>query len=178
MPPTTIVHDVREVYRGRAFRVSVDRVTLPSGHTANMDVIRHPGSVVLVPFTAAGEVVLIRQYRYVIDRDVWELPAGTLEPGEALEAAAARECEEEIGLVPGTVERIGALFPTPGFCDELMTFYRCTDLRPPAPDSTARKDDDEVLEPKTFPLAEVRAMLARGDIVDMKTAAALTLITP
>lgn len=176
MSQTTIVHDRRPVYQGRAFAISVDRVTLPSGHTTNMDVVRHPGSVVLIPVTADGDLILIRQYRYVIDRFVWELPAGTLEPGEALEAAAARECEEEIGLAPGRVARLGAFYPTPGFCDELMTFYRCTELAPPAPDSTARPDDDEVLEPQAFPSAEVRAMIARGEIVDMKTVAAMWLL--
>lgn len=176
MSSMTTVHDRREIYRGRAFTVTVDDVTLPSGHRAAMDVVRHPGSVVLVPFTAQGELILIRQYRYVIDRYVWELPAGTLEPGEALEVAARRECEEEIGLVPGRIETVGALFPTPGICDELMTFFRCSELGPPPPDSTAAKDDDEVIEPRAFPLAEVRAMLGRGDIMDMKTVAALALL--
>jgi ADP-ribose pyrophosphatase len=176
MNQTTTVHERRHVYQGRAFAISVDRVTLPSGHTADMDVVRHPGSVVLVPVTAEGDLILIRQYRYVIDRFVWELPAGTLEPGEALEAAAARECEEEVGLAPGRLERLGAFYPTPGFCDELMTFYRCTELAAPAPDSTAQRDADEVIEPRTFSPAEVRAMIARGDILDMKTVAAMALL--
>jgi ADP-ribose pyrophosphatase len=176
MNQTTTVHERRQIYQGRAFAISVDRVTLPSGHTTDMDVVRHPGSVVLVPVTAEGDLILIRQYRYVIDRFVWELPAGTLEPGETLEAAAARECEEEIGLAPRRLERLGAFYPTPGFCDELMTFYRCTELAPPAPDSTVQPDEDEVIEPRTFSPAEVRAMIARGDILDMKTVAAMALI--
>lgn len=176
MDHTTTIHERREVYRGRAFSVSVDRVTLPSGHTADMDVVRHPGSVVLVPVADNGDIVLIRQYRYVIDRVVWELPAGTLKPGEPLESAAARECEEEIGLAPRRLERLGALYPTPGICDELMTFFRCTELVPPAPDSDARPDDDEIIEPHAFRLAEVRTMIARGDIQDMKTVAALAFL--
>ena len=107
--PTTIVHERREVYRGRVFSLSVDRVTLPSGHTSAMDVVRHPGSVVLLPMPAPDQLILIRQYRYAVDRFIWELPAGSLNAGEDPSAiGAARECEEEIGLVPGRLELLGA----------------------------------------------------------------------
>ncbi|MEZ5415891.1 MAG: NUDIX hydrolase [Vicinamibacterales bacterium] len=174
--PTTIVHDRREVYRGRVFSLSVDRVTLPSGHDATMEVVRHPGSVVLLPMPAPGHLILIRQYRYALDRFIWELPAGSLKAGEDPALGAARECEEEVGLVPGTLEVLGELFPTPGFCDEWMRFFRCADLRPPAPDSTARQDDDEVIEPATFTLEDVRRMIRAGDVVDMKTVAGLALL--
>ena len=176
MPTRTIVLDRREVYRGRVFALSVDRVTLPSGHTTTMDVIRHPGSVVLIPVPAPGQVILIKQYRYAVDQYLWELPAGTLAAGEPEAAGAARECEEEIGLVPGRLDLLGRLLPTPGFCDETMAFYRCTELAPPAPDSTARPDDDEVIEPQTFAIDEVRRMVARGEITDMKTVAGLALL--
>ncbi len=176
MPTPTTVHERREVYRGRVFALSVDRVTLPSGHTVTMDVVRHPGSVVLLPMPAPDRVILIRQYRYALDRFIWELPAGSLKPGEDPRLGAARECEEEVGLVPGVLDELGELFPTPGFCDEWMKFYRCTGLMPPAPDSTARQDEDEVIEPQTFALDEVRAMIRRGEIMDMKTVAGLALL--
>ena len=177
MTNPTLVHERREVYRGRVFSLSVDRVTLPSGHTTTMDVVRHPGSVVLLPMPAPDQLILIRQYRYAVDQDLWELPAGTLAAGEAEATGAARECEEEIGLVPGRLELLGRLLPTPGFCDETMAFYRCLDLTPPAPDSTARPDDDEVIEPRTFALAAVRRMIASGEITDMKTVAGLALLS-
>lgn len=163
-------------YAGRIFRLEVDRVTLPSGHTLDMEIVRHPGSVVMVPVPAPGSVILIRQYRYTIDRWIWELPAGTLKPGEDPAAAAARECEEEIGLVPHRVTRLRGYFPTPGFCDEEMTYCLCEDLQPPAPDSTVRKDEDEQIEPRAFTVAAARAMVASGEIVDLKTMAGLTLI--
>ena len=166
----------REVYRGRIFSLVVDTVTLPSGHTATMEVVRHPGSVVLLPMPAPGRLILIRQYRYALDRFIWELPAGSLKAGEDPRLGAARECEEEVGLVPGTLDELGELFPTPGFCDEWMKFYRCTDLMPPAPDSTAQQDEDEVIEPATFDLEEVRRMIRGGEIVDMKTVAGLALL--
>ena len=164
-------------YTGRIFRLEVDRVTLPSGHTLDMEIVRHPGSVVLLPMPAPGAIILIRQYRYAIDRWIWELPAGTLKPGEDPAAAAARECEEEIGLVPHRVTRLNGYFPTPGFCDEEMIYCRCEDLRPPSADSTVRKDEDEDIEPKTFTLAEAKALVASGDIVDLKTLAGLALVS-
>jgi ADP-ribose pyrophosphatase len=158
MATPTIIHERREVYRGRIFSLSVDRVTLPSGHTSSMDIVRHPGSVVLLPMPAPDRIVLIRQYRYAELR------------------GAARECEEEIGLVPGRLELLGRLLPTPGFCDETMAFYRCLDLTAPSAESTVRPDDDEVIEPQTFALADVKAMIARGEITDMKTVAGLALL--
>jgi ADP-ribose pyrophosphatase len=164
------------VYKGRIFQVELDVVKLPTGHTVDMEIVRHPGSVVLLPLPAPEQVILIRQYRYTIDRWIWELPAGSLKPGEDPDQAAARECEEEIGLVPGKVTRLRGYYPTPGFCDEVMTYYRCEDLRPPAPDSMARKDEDEEIEPRTFTLAEARALVASGEIVDLKTLAGLALI--
>jgi len=166
----------RRIYEGRIFSLDVDRVQLPSGHTVEMEVVRHPGSVVLIPMPSAGEVILIRQYRYTIDRWLWELPAGSLKPNEDPGKAAARECEEEIGLVPHRVERLRAFFPTPGFCDEEMTYYRCGDLRQPAAHSTAHKDEDEDLEPRTFMIEDARRLVRDGEIVDLKTAVGLTLI--
>jgi len=171
-----IVADRREAFHGRIFRVEVDRVTLPSGHTLDMEVVRHPGSVVLLPIPEPGSIVLIRQYRYTLRRHIWELPAGSLKPGEDPDTAAIRECEEEIGLRPGSIERLQGFYPTPGYCDELMIFYRCGDLHPPPPDSTARKDDDEDIEPRTFTVAEARALVSRGEIVDLKTVAGLSLV--
>jgi ADP-ribose pyrophosphatase len=166
----------RTIYEGRVFKVDVDRVLMPSGHTTDMEVIRHPGSVVLLPMPSADEIILIRQYRYTIDQWIWELPAGTLKPGEEHAEAAARECEEEIGRVPQRVARLRTFFPTPGFCDEQMHFFVCDDLTDPSPDSTVRKDDDDDLEPRVFTLDEAREMLDAGEIVDLKTAVGLALL--
>jgi len=164
------------VHKGRYLTVEVDMVKLPSGHTVDMDVVRHPGSVVILALPEPGKIVLIRQYRYTIDRWIWELPAGTLKPNEAADVAAARECEEEIGLAPGKVTRLRGYFPTPGFCDEEMIYFRCEDLRQPPPDSTVKQDDDENIQPRTFTLEEARALVHSGEIVDLKTVAGLTLV--
>jgi ADP-ribose pyrophosphatase len=172
----TTVEERRVVYEGRIFTLEVDRVQLATGHTVTMEIVRHPGSVVLLPMPAPDRIILVRQYRYTIDRSIWELPAGSLERGEDPAVAAARECEEEIGLVPQSVRRMRSFFPTPGFCDEEMIFFRCTDLQQPAEDSTAQKDEDEELEPRTFTIDEARRLVIEGEIVDLKTAVGLTLI--
>jgi ADP-ribose diphosphatase len=161
-------------FQGCIFRVDVDRVRLPHGVEATLEVVRHRGSVVLLPMPDADHVILVRQYRYAVDRWVWELPAGSLDPGEAAADAARRECHEEIGLVPGSIDRLGTLLPTPGYCDEAMTFFRLTDLR--TPETAATHDADEHLEPRTYALSELGAMIARGEIVDMKTVAGLALL--
>jgi|EndMetStandDraft_3_1072993.scaffolds.fasta_scaffold10613_5 ADP-ribose diphosphatase len=164
----------RNIYRGRIFTVDVDRVKLPHGPEIDLEVVRHPGSVVIIPVTATGDIILVRQYRHVVGRYLWELPAGSLAHGEDPMEGARRECHEEIGLVPRVLEQVAALYPTPGFCSERMFFYRCTDLQKPA--TEAHQDEDEDLEPRTFTLADIRAMLRSGDIADMKTAVGLGLM--
>lgn len=170
-------HEIRQMYEGRIFRVAVETITLPQGRELKVEVVRHPGSVVLVPFTERGEVILVRQYRHAVGRWLWELPAGSLEPGEAALEAAARECQEELGLIPSRVERLGSFFPTPGYCDEEMVFFRVTGLRTPGnDDEAARPDEDEDIESKAFVLEDVRRCIANGEIVDLKTVAGLALI--
>src|SRR5205814_9935650 len=103
-------------------------------------------------------------------------PGGSVGGGEAAEAAGKREGEEAVGRVPQRVERLGAVFPTPGYCDEEMIFFKATALRAPAADSPHKPDEDEDITTKPVTLADARAMVARGEIVDLKTAYALTLI--
>jgi ADP-ribose pyrophosphatase len=172
--PIREAHTVR--FRGLIFTVERDTVRLSNGRRATYDIVRHRGSVVLVPQPSPDTVVLIRQYRWAVGRWIWELPAGSLEPGEPPAQAARRECAEEIGLRPGRVERIGTFYPTPGFCDERMIFYRCTNLRQPA--RPVAGDDDEEIEPRTFRLSEVRHLIRQGEVVDMKTVAGLALVAP
>ena len=164
------------VYKGRVFSVEVDKVALPNGREAELAIVRHRQSVVLIPIRDDGQVVMIRQYRHALGRDIWELPAGNVDDGESAEAAAARECEEEIGQVPTKIERVGGFYPTPGYCDEEMVFFRVSGLRPPAPGSTHEPDEDEDIESRAMPPANAKAMVERGEIVDLKTAYALTLI--
>lgn len=164
------------VFTSRVFAVEVDKKRFPNGREHEVAIVRHAPSVVLIPLEDDGRVVLIRQYRASVDRELWEFPAGRVDEGESAEGAARRECEEEIGRVPSRVERLGAFYPTPGYCDEQLIFFRVSDLRQPPADSPHRPDDDEDIQARSVTVAEARAMLARGEIVDLKTAYALTLI--
>ena len=167
----------RLVYEGRIFDVTVDRVRLPHGRDADLEIVRHDGSVVLLPIADDGRVLLVRQYRYAAGRFLWELPAGSLEIGEDCDVAASRECQEELGLVAGRLERLLTLYPTPGFCTETMTYYRATGLRTPAPhDPVAHQDEDESIEVQAFTVAEIRAMIAAGGIADLKTVAGMSFL--
>ena len=121
---------IRKIFEGRVFTVNVESIVLPKGKLLEAEIIRHPGSVVLVPVTETSEIVLVRQYRHPIGRWAWELPAGSLKYGENPAAAAGRECQEETGFVAASLEPLGSFFPTPGYCDEEMHFYRATGLRP------------------------------------------------
>ena len=167
----------RLIYEGRIFDVTVDRVRLPHGREADLEVVRHDGSVVLVPVDDVGRWLLVRQYRHAAGRFLWELPAGSLEAGEDPDAAAARECHEELGLIAGALERLLTLYPTPGFCTETMTYYRATSLRPPGPDDpVAHQDEDESIEVAAFSTDDIRQMIAKGEVADLKTVAALALV--
>lgn len=162
------------VLEGRVFAVDRDRVRLPHGREVTLDVVRHARSVVLLPIPEPGHIVLIRQYRYAVNRWLWELPAGSVDAGEQPEQAARRECHEEIGLVPATVVRLAALLPTPGYCDEEMVFFRVSGLAEGS--EPAAVDEDEDIEARTFTLRDAREMVRSGDIVDMKTVVGLTMI--
>ena len=162
------------IFDGKVFHLERDQVRMPNGREVTVDIVRHPRSVVLLPVPSPKEIILIRQYRYAVNRYLWELPAGSVDEGEEPEAAAVRECHEEIGKVPDTVVRLASFYPTPGFCDEEMLFFRLSGLSTPT--EPAAMDEDEDIEPQTFALAEAREMVRRGEIVDMKTVAGLALI--
>ena len=142
------------VYASPVFSVDVEQFTLPNRR----------------------EIAMIRQYRHAVARDLLELPAGSVDESESPEVAAARECEEEIGEVPARVERLGALYPPPGYCDEEMIFFRVSGLQAPPADSPHRPDDAEDIATRAMFVAESKGMVARGEIVDLKTAYALTLL--
>jgi ADP-ribose pyrophosphatase len=177
MDKAIVAREIRKIYQGRVFTVQVETVVTRKGRETKVDIVRHPGSVVIVPVTDACEIVLVKQYRHAIGRWAWELPAGRLKPGEDVEQAAGRECHEEIGLIPARLERLGAFFPTPGYCDEEMNFFKATGLRQPgADDEAAMQDEDEDIETQSFSRDALRVMIASGEIIDLKTVAGLALM--
>jgi ADP-ribose pyrophosphatase len=157
------------VHRGFRVEVSTERVTLPGGTRIDLDVVHHPGAAAVVPFADERDVLLIRQYRHAAGGTILEIPAGKIDPGEGPDETAARELEEEVGQRAGRVERLGWVWTTPGFCDEKIYLYAAFDLTP----STARPEDDEVIEVVRTPLAEALAMIWRGELCDAKSAMGL-----
>ena len=165
------------IYKGRVFTITVDHVAYPDGRVVKMECVRHRGSVVLLPMTAPDRILLVRQYRYVVDRWLWELPAGTLEPNESAHAAALRECHEEVGKIAGHAQKLLSVLPSPGFCDEEMNFFLLTDLRDRLPgEAEPHQDPDEILNVKEFSVKDVREMVRDGEIADMKTVVGMTLV--
>ncbi len=165
------------VYTGRIFTVETSRVRLPHGPESRLDVVRHAGSAVILPMPDDDHLLLVQQYRFPVNRMLWEVPAGSLKPGEDPREGAIRECQEEVGLVPTSVQALGCFLPTPGYCDEAMNFFRMSGLRKPgAGDPEAHQDEDEHFDVRSFSLEEVRRMVGSGEIVDMKTVVALVLL--
>jgi ADP-ribose pyrophosphatase len=158
-----VPREIARLYQGRIFSVQAETFDRPDGGTFTAEIIRHPGSVVIVPVTDADDVVLVRQYRHAIGRFAWELPAGSLKPGEDVAQAAGRECQEEIGLVASRLTPLGA-------------FFRADGLRQPTADEVAQPDEDEAIEARAFSRDVIRRMIAGGDIIDLKTVAGLALL--
>jgi ADP-ribose pyrophosphatase len=166
----------REIYRGRVVHLKVEEVELPNGNRAALEVILHPGAAAVVPFVSASDILLVRQYRHATVRAagggyLLEVPAGKLDPGEAPEACARRETEEEIGYAVGRLERLSAIFTTPGFTDEVIHLFAGFDLTPTA----AKLGPDEVLSVVRVPFEEAVAMVERGEITDSKSVCAILL---
>jgi ADP-ribose pyrophosphatase len=159
-------------YAGRAFNVRRDHLLTPSGDTVKYDIIEHVGSVSLVPVDENGQMYFVRQYRHAAGKDLLELPAGTLEPGEPPEEAARREIREEIGMAAQNLLEIGSFYLAPGYSTELMHVFLATGLTydPLDPDA------DEYLSVEKLPVAEALQLAESGQMQDAKSLAALLLV--
>jgi len=163
----------RQVFDGSVFDVTVD--TIQEGELIyQRDVVRHPGSAVIVPVFADGTVALVKQYRHPTVRYLLEIPAGTCVQGQKPEGGAARELEEELGVVAGKMEKLSEFFVSPGFCEEKMWVYLATELT----ETSQRLDEDEVIEVVRMTLTEALEMISDGEIEDAKTIIGLMLAAP
>ncbi len=161
---------IATVHEGRLIRLELHDVTLPNGVERRFEIVRHPGAAAVVPLQEDGRVVLLKQFRYAAARStLYEVPAGTLARGEAPEACAARELEEETGLRARSIELLLPIWPTPGFCDERIWLYLARGLEAGEP----KLEEDELIERVTLPFEEALALIGRGEIQDAKTIAAL-----
>lgn len=162
-----------KVFDGRVFKVTVDTVS-EGDLTYQRDVVHHPGSAVIVPVHDDGTVSLVRQYRHPAVRYLLEVPAGTLDDGERPEAGAARELEEELGLIAQRLEKLSEFFVSPGFLEEKMWVYLATGLS----EGKAQPDEDEVLDVVRLPIGDALEMISSGEIQDAKTIIGLILAAP
>lgn len=163
------VLEEREIFDGRVVKLRIERVRLPNGRSADIEIVRHSGATAVVAVTDDDQVLLVRQYRHATGGWLLEIPAGKLDPGEDPLACVARELEEETGFRPGEVESLGWIWPTPGFSDEKIWLYLATGLEP----GTQALEDDEVLSVIRMPWAEAIAAAHDGTIRDGKSICAL-----
>ena len=164
----------RRVYSGNVVRLDVDTVRFPDDTTGELEIIRHPGAAAVIPCAsdpANGDptILMIRQFRHAADGLLWEIPAGTLAPGEAPEACARRELHEETGVVADRIERLTSIYTTPGFTDEVIHLFWAQGLTAGVPE----RERDEFIEVKPMPLSEVLAGIKSGEVRDAKTVVAV-----
>ena len=152
-------------FRGWRIELTEARFEAPDGHVFTRAVVRHPGAVAVVAVTDDDEVVLVRQYRPAVDRDLLEIPAGTRDvDGEAPETTARRELLEEVGAVAARVEPLGTMFNSPGFCDEETHLFLATglELGPTQPSGL----EEQHMQTVTVALADVDTLVDSGELVD------------
>jgi len=161
-------------YKGKAFSVRQDQLRLPNGRISKLDIVDHVGAVTIFPIDSDGNVWFVEQYRHATEGVLLELPAGTLEDGETPAACAQREIQEEIGMIAGSMQKIGEFFMLPGYSTEYMHIYLATDLSP----SELPGDEDEFLRVERIHITRVLDMAWENKFQDGKTLAALILALP
>jgi ADP-ribose pyrophosphatase len=171
VPEPTTSTSRRIIYRGRKIDLALQTITLADGRTGEREVVVHRGAVALVPMVDPGRVCLVRNHRYAIGETLLEVPAGTIDEGEAPEQTAARELAEETGFRAGRIQRIRDWFVSPGVMTERMYLFLCQDLIP----GSTRHELDEKLETVIVPWDEAVAMARDGRIRDAKSLLALLL---
>ena len=156
-------------YRGRIINLRVDTALLPNGSSATREVVGHPGGVCVAALTEDGCLLFVRQFRYPYQKVLLELPAGKLDPGEDPLEAGKRELREETGAEAARYESLGELYPSPGYCGEIIHLYAATGLT----FGQMSPDEDEFLEVEKIPLEEAARMVLDNEIADAKTQAAV-----
>lgn len=157
--------ETQGIFSGKIISVHTDTVTLVDGTEAQREVVDHPGGVAVVGLTENNEVLMVRQFRYPYKEIIYEIPAGKLEKGEDIRQAGIREFHEECGAEAQNFEALGEIYPTPGYCSEIIHLFYATDLT----FTQQELDDDEYLDVIKMPLGECVAKIMSGEIKDAKT---------
>jgi ADP-ribose pyrophosphatase len=161
----------REIHQARIVRVVAKDLLLPNGRRTTFTIIEHPGAVAIVPVHANGDVVLLKQFRPSIGEELYEIPAGTMEKGEAPLATAKREIIEETGFKAKSWKKIAEFYTAPGFCTEFMHVYLAQGLSP----AHAEGDEDEILKPVRLSIDAALKLIRTKKIRDAKSIAGLLI---
>lgn len=162
------------IHQGRTVTFRLDNLRTPDGRTVKYDIVDHHGSVILVPMDEHGKIHFVRQYRHAAGQEMLELPAGSLEPGEAPEVCAAREVREETGMEATSIKEIGSFYLAPGYSTEHMHVFLATGLS----HNPLEADADEFLSVEMFSYEEALKLAETGQLSDAKSLAALLLARP
>ena len=158
-----------KIFDGKILHIRRDTVLLPNGRQAFREVADHPGGVCVLALDSQERALLVSQFRYPYGKVLREVPAGKLEYGEEPDAAARRELREETGAVAGEFRSLGELYPSPGYCGEIIRMYLARDLR----FEEASPDEDEFLNLERIPFSLLVEQVLSGEIKDAKTIAAV-----
>ena len=156
-------------YNGIIVNVRMDNAELFNGHIVKREVVEHPGGVAVVPVDAEGNVYMVEQYRYPIEKMMLEVPAGKLEPGEEILISAERELSEETGFSADKMIYMGKFATSPGITTEMLHLYLALELH----EGVTHPDEDEYLNILKYPLEELSRMVMDGEITDGKTVIAI-----
>ncbi|MDD5080155.1 MAG: NUDIX hydrolase [Candidatus Omnitrophica bacterium] len=161
----------RSVYKGKLLNLSQKKIKLPNGYIAYLEIVKHPGASLIIPFLDKNRIIFLRQYRPVIGSYIYELPAGTLDKGERALDCCRREIVEETGYSAAKFKRLGFIYPVPGYSTEKITIYKAEGLRKTA----GNTQQDEVIRSLVFTKSRAVRLFKSGRIVDAKTIAALAM---
>ena len=159
----------RTIYKGRVLRLHVDRVKLANGRETTREIVEHPGAAAIIPILDNGKLLVVKQYRAATRRQLMEIPAGTLEPGESPLSCAKRELIEETGYAARRVKRLFSCYLAPGYSTEKIHFFLATRLVP----AKGKQEEDESIATQAITLRQALRAIERGKIQDAKTISAL-----
>ena len=156
------------IYKGKILNLRCDEAALPDGKPCRREIVEHSGGACVL-YVENGKLLLVRQYRYAYGESLYEIPAGKLEPGEDPAKAAARELEEEAGILSDALKLLYVMYPTPGYTNEKIYIYRAFSGKK----TSAHLDEDEFLDAEYVSIVTAKEMLKDGRIKDGKTIVAL-----
>jgi len=159
------------IYGGHAVRLRVDAVRMPSGRETTREIVEHRDCVAIVAIDGDGNVLLVNQFRKSVEKELLEIPAGGIDPGEDPVTAVRREMQEETGYLPQKVESLGGFYSSPGYCTEYLYLYLATDLTP----SQLYAEDTESIKLVRAPVSQIPSLITSGKICDAKSIAGLLI---